>query len=173
MAIHNISTRAKIALQHLKQIKPYDGWSYDTYHNTNNKLLIVLRRRNVPLTSSGFDDIVLDSNTGSVIGLLPLNNINNDIQENKRKAVVLVEKDGKVCGNTKRVIEVDDAMMHRNNPSLDRYGSIPEFTDEQNKMLLQFGGAVVIMSIFLNTFVDILRALLISLSILCIPIFVV
>jgi len=90
------SKRTDQAIRHLKTIKPYDGWSADTYLNSQGKQLVMLRRRNVPLSSTGYTAIAYDENDSKcVIG------IKSYIGETGKTAfcrgVVLVEKDGSVA----------------------------------------------------------------------------
>jgi hypothetical protein len=84
------------AISHLKSIKPYDGWSTDTYVNAKDEELITLRRRNIPLSSTGFTSIVHDENESNcVVGITSI--IGETGSTWFCRGLVLVEKDGTVA----------------------------------------------------------------------------
>jgi len=111
--------RTDHALRHLKGIKPYDGWSADKYINSSGKELVMLRRRNAPLTKSGYLALAYDEQkqqqqqqqqqgtrtgtqhhtnndtNGCVVGLT--SEIGKTETTSFYRAVVLVEKDGTVA----------------------------------------------------------------------------
>ena len=92
--------RTDHALRHLKGIKPYDGWSADKYINSNGKELVMLRRRNAPLTKSGYLAIAYDEKDSQcVVGLTT--EIGKTETMSFYRAVVLVEKDGTVSRDQK------------------------------------------------------------------------
>jgi len=106
------SKRTEEALRHLKNVKPLDGWSVDIYINASGKRLVMLRRRNVPLGSSGFEDIVLHDQI--VVGITSYTAAIGDAKYGK--GLSLVEKDGTVC-RTPRDIRV---RLTEVKPSADR-----------------------------------------------------
>eukprot|EP01083_Nonionella_stella_P025555 70342_1 len=92
--------RTDHALRHLKGIKPYDGWSADKYINSSGKELVMLRRRNAPLTKSGYLALAYDEQDSQcVVGLT--SEIGKTGTTSFYRAVVLVEKDGTVARDQK------------------------------------------------------------------------
>ena len=94
------SRRTEEALRHLRAIKPYDGWSHDTYMNSHGKKLVMLKRRNVPLSNTGYAAIVYDPTTKCVLGI---STAPNDTSPQCRGRV-LVEKNGSVARDQRDVI---------------------------------------------------------------------
>jgi hypothetical protein len=89
------SERTKEAIRHLESLKPYDGWSVDKYINSEGKELVMLQRRNVPLSSTGFQAIAYDEkDTKCVVGIV--SSIGETGKTSFYRGVVLVEKDGTV-----------------------------------------------------------------------------
>ena len=90
------------AIQHLKSLKPYDGWLAETYTNTQGKELVVLKRRNVPLSKSGFEGLLYDENgTKCVIGISHV--IGSAEKSSYVRGVVLVEKNGIVAKEQREI----------------------------------------------------------------------
>ena len=101
-------TRNQKSIQHLKSIKPFDGWSIDTFNdnksnnaNNNNTTtkknddeLVMLKRRNIPLyNKQGFEFIYYDEdNTKCVYGITSY--IGDTHDSLFCKAVVLVDEKG-------------------------------------------------------------------------------
>mmetsp|Transcript_31577 Transcript_31577/g.38619 ORF Transcript_31577/g.38619 Transcript_31577/m.38619 type:complete len:292 (-) Transcript_31577:364-1239(-) len=165
------TSRTQAALRHLQQIKPNEGWSIDSYVNSVGKHLVMLRRRNVPLHEKYFEEIILDSSRGHVIGKFP----------NENKGMVLVEKDGSVS-RQRQVVSVStsrfkgesaaddvnrgleqqrrerektraaiDRQVEARNRSL-RARENGELTDSQNAELLKYGMYVVAAAVFFRMF---------------------
>lgn len=96
------SDRTEEAIRHLKSIKPYDGWSSDKYMNSEGKELVMLRRRNVPLSKAGFTALAYDENSSKcVVGISSLTGVTE--HTTFCQAVVLVEKDGTVTRDQRAV----------------------------------------------------------------------
>lgn len=112
------SKKVEEAILHLKSIKPYDGWSADTYVNEKDEELITLRRRNVPLSSTGFTSIVHDENESNcVVGITSM--IGETASTWFCRGVVLVEKDGTVARDP-RDVRVTVPKKSRSTMGLDR-----------------------------------------------------
>lgn len=93
------SLHTEAALRHLKSVKPTDGYSAEVYLSSAGRRLVLLRRRNIQLGDTGFDDIVLDPDTMCVVG------ITSYIDPLKKfgRGVVLVERNGEVCRELREV----------------------------------------------------------------------
>jgi len=91
--------RTKKAFSHLNTIKPYDGWSIDTYINSLNQNLVMLKRRNAPLSDRGFVELALEKDTGCVVGIV--SHIGETSNCAYVRGVALVEKDGKLLHSAK------------------------------------------------------------------------
>ena len=123
------SNRTDHAIRHLKSLKPYDGWSADNYINSQGNELVMLRRRNVSLSKTGYTAIAYDENDSKcVVGITSL--IGETGNTIFYRAVVLVEKDGvvareqravrvslpkKIVGNTKEQSLNDAKEQNRRN----------------------------------------------------------
>merc|ERR1712157_480233 len=97
----------------------------------------------------------------------------------KRKALVLVERDGLVC-RRKREIEIEiireiphnsnknnnhNSSRVRNREEIDTTTTTPTISSDQNKQILQLGGAIFILAVLL-------KALSLSLPIILVPLIV-
>lgn len=93
------SPRTEAAIRHLKKTKPTDGYSAEIYLSSAGRRLVLLRRRNVQLGDTGFDEIVLDPDTKCVVG------VTSYIDPVKKfgRGVVLVESNGDVCRSNREV----------------------------------------------------------------------
>jgi len=70
MTIVGNTHSSRDALDHLRRIKPNDGWSIQIQHNTNDDDGVRLLRRNAPLTDHYFLDVHHDAKTQTIVGLL-------------------------------------------------------------------------------------------------------
>lgn len=166
------SPLAKKALDHLNRIKPYDGWSLHSYKGSDGKSLLILRRRNIPLSDSGFEDIVYDPRTDNVLGILQSSSSSSSCGT-KRKGVILIERGG-VISRRKQVIDVEIARETSNSTeSSSMSGSVSGISSEQNKQILQYGGGIILSAILLNAFSDAIQLLSLSLSVLLIPFLII
>jgi len=84
------------AINHLRSLKPYDGWSTDFYIGSSGDRVVMLRRRNVPLTKGpGFIAIAYDEHgTKAVVGITKI--IGDTEESCFWRGTVLVEPDGSV-----------------------------------------------------------------------------
>ncbi len=99
----SISTqRSEAALRHLKQLKPYDGWSLENYTNLEGQPKVMLKRRNVPLYKKGFDCIAYDDQDSKcVVGITSsIGDTNNNFF---CRGIVLVDQKGVVVRDEKVV----------------------------------------------------------------------
>lgn len=173
-----LTPRTEAALQHLRRLRPLDGYSVDRYLASNGKYLVRLKRRNVPLRDEGFIEIVATSSAvgkwdaGSVVGIEVLTS-NGDVG----RGSVLVDKSGKVCNNasdgnkvtvqmkkdtlTTRLGESTSTTTSRNSTSSSRRNNTTAIPDNpregmNNELLIQYGfmatGAVVVLKIIVTAF---------------------
>ena len=91
-----LSPRTVAALNHLRRLKPLDGYAAECYlSSSTGKTLVQLKRRNVPLKDNGdFLDIVVDNmhNNSRVIGIQILTSSGN-----VGRGIILVNGDGTPC----------------------------------------------------------------------------
>jgi len=86
----------------LKSLKPNDGWSVDTFVNSKDEVVVTLRRRNIPLSNTGFTSIVYDENESAcVVGITSIIGETNSTWF--CRGLVLVEKDGMVARDQRDV----------------------------------------------------------------------
>eukprot|EP00537_Pseudo-nitzschia_pungens_P002631 CAMPEP_0172358594 /NCGR_PEP_ID=MMETSP1060-20121228/2895_1 /TAXON_ID=37318 /ORGANISM="Pseudo-nitzschia pungens, Strain cf. cingulata" /LENGTH=349 /DNA_ID=CAMNT_0013079879 /DNA_START=194 /DNA_END=1243 /DNA_ORIENTATION=+ len=70
MTIVGKTRSSRDALDHLRSVKPNDGWSIQIQHNDNDDDGVRLLRRNAPLTDHYFLDIHYSPKTNAIVGLL-------------------------------------------------------------------------------------------------------
>lgn len=96
----NGTPRSKEALLYLNRVKPYDGWSLDTFLASKGRRVKVLRR-NVPVSDSDFEDVALDTLSCCVVGIDNLSTLKSVTVQGKEKlsgrGVVLIEKNGTIA----------------------------------------------------------------------------
>lgn len=174
-----MSPSSDVALEHLKKLRPNDGWSIE--HKAGGlSTLVRLTRRKVPLTDSYFLDVHYDAtNTRQVVGILTASGGSGG----KVQAQVLVDSDGRpVCNKialvsisgypVKRSSQGTSATSSRSTASTAQsstthsVSSLPSLSDAQNRDLIMYGGAALVSAILFR----ILASSLASLSILLIPI---
>ena len=116
--------RSREALSHLQSLKPYDGWSLDSYTSSSSSStnkMVMLTRRNIPLSSKGFLGIVHDirgrgSGSGSdcIVGITKVVTGKKDVL--MCRGVVLVNKDGSVVReSSQKEINVNVDTNHDDN----------------------------------------------------------
>jgi hypothetical protein len=98
-----VSKQTERALNHLRSLKPYDGWSTDFYIGSSGDRVVMLRRRNVPLTKGpGFLSIAYDEHeTKTVVGITKI--IGDTGESCFCRGIVLVEQDGSVSRNSQEI----------------------------------------------------------------------
>eukprot|EP00591_Stephanopyxis_turris_P006611 CAMPEP_0195510252 /NCGR_PEP_ID=MMETSP0794_2-20130614/2944_1 /TAXON_ID=515487 /ORGANISM="Stephanopyxis turris, Strain CCMP 815" /LENGTH=301 /DNA_ID=CAMNT_0040637631 /DNA_START=33 /DNA_END=938 /DNA_ORIENTATION=+ len=186
------SLRTNDAIQHLKKIKPFDGWSSDVYLNKYGECLTMLRRRNIPLGDVGFGELYYDKTSGCVVGLKSKNATGPD------NGVVLVESDGTVCRNQHKIPLTLPPISHAGkSTAVHQFGETSgsntvrenlrraresrrhvqqtprnqqqqptALNDEQNKLLLKYAALAVMFAVFMRalaTFISGIAILLIPL----------
>ncbi len=100
-AYHGHHEHTSRSLSHLQSTKPYDGWSIDEYVSSTGRALVMLKRRNVPLSQTGFKFLALDSKTDCVVGVTKV--VRAGVESVVVQGVVLVESDGTVVRKERRV----------------------------------------------------------------------
>ncbi len=163
MSLHNIlQIKNQKALKQLTTLKPYDGWSLESYvSSASNKTLIMLKRRNVPLYKKGFEFIYYDeSDSKNIVGITSIiGDTDNSIM---CKGTVLVDHEGNVVREEKGVKlqvkkmekylekEINEAKISREkniknakeaqkNNEGSREPVLPGITDEQTSELAKLG----------------------------------
>lgn len=169
-----MSPSSDAALQHLRKIKPNDGWSIEAKVGGLSNL-VRLSRRNVPLTNSFFLDIHYDAtNTRQVVGILTTSNGGSN---GKVQAQVLVDSNGRPTGDKIALISITgypvkgtsttSTWTSTSQPNTSHSASsIPSLSDAQNRDLMMYGGAALVSAILFR----ILASSLASLSILIVPV---
>ena len=133
------------ALQHLKKIKPLDGWSLDKSKKQEGVRLL---RRNVPLTDHYFLDLHYDAGaTDAIVGILTAPRSGS----NKAYGQVLVDAAGKPAKNRKTVsvtgwkATATSTTIRGTTTSRSTSGAasttdaVPVLSDEQKMQLIKFG----------------------------------
>lgn len=169
-----MSPSSDVALEHLRSIKPNDGWSIE--HKTGSSSLVRLTRRKVPLTDSYFLDIHYDAeDTKQVVGVLTTGSGGSKVQ-----AQVLVDRHGRLTGPKIALISVSGypvksgsrvaprsassastSVASNSQPTLD----LPTLTDAQNRDVIMYGGAFMLLAILFR----VLTASIVTLSALLVP----
>lgn len=161
------TTSAEAVVKYLNKVKPYDGWSIDI-KISDGKRLMMLRRRNVPLSHLRFEDIIYDNMSGCVLGFRSISS---------ETAIILVEKDGSIPRTTK-IITAKHNNIKSSNKKLSK---LPEtntttirttVSDDQNKLFLQFGCAAIVAAIMINIFYEVLQVFFISFGLIVVPFFI-
>jgi len=145
-----MSPSSDAALQHLRQIKPTDGWKVEIRKGTTGVPLVRLSRRGVPVTDSYFLDVVYDAPTNQVVGILAAP------KGGKAQAQVLVDQKGKpVSGmnllgvryppvppssSSSASTQTTRTTTSRSNNNT---AASPTLTDAQNRDLLFYGGSAI------------------------------
>jgi hypothetical protein len=169
-----MSPSSDVALEHLRKIKPNDGWSIERKDGGSTNLVRLMRRK-VPLTDSYFLDIHYDAtNSRQVVGILTTGS-------GKVQAQVLVHTDGRPAGDKISLISISGYPVNAstvsstrtsnssssNVPSTNQATSnLPILTDAQNRDLMMYGGAVMVAAVLFR----ILASSVASISVLLIPI---
>ena len=144
----DLSPRTKAAIRQLNVLKPTDGYAAESYQSSSGRVQVLLRRRNVQLGESGFEDLVLDPDTRCVVGV----NEYIDPLNKYARGVVLVEKDGSVCRDHREVrrltvpsVASQQPRSNNNTTNNDRSREQPE-TQRQNPQNNIISGPSTVMS---------------------------
>lgn len=140
-----MSSNADAALQHLRDIRPDNGWGIERKNN-----LVRLTRRNVPLTDAYFLDLHHDaSSSGAVVGILSgVTRADGTVQSQ-----VLVDASGKPSGRSVSLLGVkyskggtartsrprNNAASTANRSSSTRRTNNTSLSDEQNRDIFKYG----------------------------------
>lgn len=150
------SASTQAALDHLKRIKPLDGWSVEAKNSSLTSSLmgvtqVRLLRRNVPLTDNYFLDIHYDTVSKKVVGIL------TPARDGMAQSQVLVDPNGSPIGRKIDLLRVSTwpvvvvaggkttaappATRSSTNTSTaaDASSSLSASTQELNKQILQYG----------------------------------
>ena len=123
------SPRTKKAFAHLTSVKPYDGWSIDMYLNSSNQNLVMLKRRNVPISDRGFAELALEKETGCVVGIVSHIGVAGNCAY--ARGVALVGKNGKLLhGAEEKRFTIDK----NSGPSDDEQEKKEELTEVRAEM---------------------------------------
>lgn len=102
MSSMDFTLKTDEAINHLKSIKPYDGFTTDEYVNSSGDSLVMLRRRNAPLSDSGFKALVLDEGGSEcIVGVKHI--IGETSKSCFCRGAVLVEKNGDVSRDQREI----------------------------------------------------------------------
>ena len=128
-----MSISSKEALEHLKKLKPYDGWSIERKGSTAR-----LVRRSLPLTDNFFLDIHYDAiKTGTVVGIL-------SSSKDKAQGKVLVDKHGKPVPPTSKSSAIIAVSSYNASPATSSGNgsgsSLPPVDHEKNLQTLRYMG---------------------------------
>ena len=169
-----MSPSSDAALQHLRKIKPNDGWSIEAKVGGSSNL-VRLTRRKIPLTDSYFFDIHYDAmNTQKVVGILTASSGGSS---GKVQAQVLVDRDGRLIGDKVSLISISGYPVKGTSTTStwtatspqntsQEASSVPTLSDVQNRDLIMYGGAALVSAIVFR----ILASSMTALSVLIVPI---
>eukprot|EP00977_Amphora_coffeiformis_P020853 scaffold8602_cov196-Amphora_coffeaeformis.AAC.11 len=138
-----MTASCKAALNHLKKLKPFDGWSIEE----QDKGFRLLRRK-VPLTDNYFLDIHHDAGASdAVVGILTKPRFGST----KAYAQVLIDKAGNPVTQRQTLsvqfspsTTTSRATTPGSSTTTDTTGAdIPVLTDEQNMQLIKFGAMAI------------------------------
>lgn len=118
----NWSSATQEAIQHLRTVKPYDGWSVDVerLRFTGNPVGVRLLRRNVPVSEYYFMDLQYDRPSNTIVGLLSLTPSHGKVQG---QVLVDFENGGVIldCQNEVKLIYVLRNMKTTNTTRRSKY----------------------------------------------------
>lgn len=148
------SAASQAALQHLKRIKPLDGWSLDV--RTTPVFQVRLLRRNVPLTDNFFLDLHCDGS--NVVGILTENSKSGQAQ-----GQLLVDDKGVPLGRSVKIVTVTSWKPGASS------GPTPNASDtdtsvlspEANKLLLQYAAYALVALTFMKLLFSTLSGVLV------------
>lgn len=144
------SASTQAALDHLKRIKPLDGWSVEAKNSSSSSSVVTqvrLLRRNVPLTDNYFLDIHYDAASKKVVGIL------TPARDGMAQSQVLVDPNGSPIGRKIDLLRVSTWPVAggggktmappppatRTTAAADTSSSLSASTQELNKQILQYG----------------------------------
>ena len=157
-----LPARTAAAVNHLRQLRPLDGYTAEAYLSSSGKKLVRLKRRNVPLKDDDeFLDIVVGTNTNRVIGIQILTSSGH-----VGRGVVLVDENGKPSNDDSQItVDMTNVLMnasnnnHSSTAARSQYQQVPTTNpllsnNIDNEMILQYGimafGALLLLKIIVN-----------------------
>jgi hypothetical protein len=131
----NVSPSCQAVLDHLKLLKPSEGWTIEKNETSTSVRLL---RRKVPLTDNYFQEITI-ANNGCVVGV---------ISTNTKQAQILVDEHGNPCRKVQLVTLSSLAPPPPKQQQQSATSNSSELlTEAQNRDVLLFGGAVIITAV--------------------------
>lgn len=156
-----LPARTAAAVNHLRQLRPFDGYTAEAYLSSSGKKLVRLKRRNVTLKDDDeFLDIVVVTNTNRVIGIQILT-----ASGHVGRGVVIVDENGKPSNDDSQITvdmtnELISTASNNNHSSAARSQQQVPTTNPllsnniDNEMILQYGimafGGLLLLKIIVN-----------------------
>lgn len=155
-----LPARTAAAVNHLRQLRPFDGYTAEAYLSSSGKKLVRLKRRNVTLKDDDeFLDIVVVTNTNRVIGIQILT-----ASGHVGRGVVIVDENGKPSNDDSQItVDMTNVLMaasNNNHSSAARSQQQVPTTNPllsnniDNEMILQYGimafGGLLLLKIIVN-----------------------
>ncbi len=157
-----LPARTAAAVNHLRQLRPLDGYTAEAYLSSSGKKLVRLKRRNVPLKDDDeFLDIVVVTNTNRVIGIQILTSSGH-----VGRGVVLVDENGKPSDDDSQItVDMTNVLIstasnnNHSSSARSQYQQVPITNpllsnNIDNEMILQYGimafGALLLLKIIVN-----------------------
>lgn len=153
-----LPARTAAAVNHLRQLRPFDGYTAEAYLSSSGKKLVRLKRRNVTLKDDDeFLDIVVVTNTNRVIGIQILT-----ASGHVGRGVVIVDENGKPSNDDSQITvdmtnELISTASNNNHSSAARSQPTtnPLLSNNiDNEMILQYGimafGVLLLLKIIVN-----------------------
>ena len=149
-----LSPRAVAALDHLRLVRPFDGYAVESYLSLTGKTLVRLKRRNIPLKDEGFLDICVHKSR--VIGIQVLTS-SGDVG----RGIILVNEDGTPCSAVGSSITVNMTKVLTSNSASSNKRTSNDYNAPTNPLpifehenIVQYGimafGGILILNILLN-----------------------
>lgn len=152
-----LPARTAAAVNHLRQLRPFDGYTAEAYLSSSGKKLVRLKRRNVILRDDDeFLDIVVVTNTNRVIGIQILT-----ASGHVGRGVVIVDENGKPSNDDSQItVDMTNVLMAASNNNHSSAARSQPTTNPllsnniDNEMILQYGimafGVLLLLKIIVN-----------------------
>lgn len=143
-----LPARTAAAVNHLRQLRPLDGYTAEAYLSSSGKKLVRLKRRNVPLKDDDeFLDIVVVTNR--VIGIQILT-----ASGHVGRGVVIVDENGMPSDHDSQItVDMTNVLMTASNNQVPNTNPLLS-NNIDNEMILQYGimvfGALLLLKIIVN-----------------------
>ena len=166
-----LPARTAAAVNHLRQLRPLDGYTAEAYLSSSGKKLVRLKRRNVPLKDDDeFLDIVVVTNR--VIGIQILT-----ASGHVGRGVVLVDENGMPSDDDSQItVDMTNVLMTASNINNHSSSARSQYQQQvpttnpllsnniDNEMILQYGimafGALLLLKIVVNALSSLVLILL-------------